>query len=194
MNQEEFLIEFQKWRAENNYPRRDECRELFKKYKYDYEILKGAVPNKVFNYILQQDKPGMFLDSLFKKDNSVCNSDPKPEAIQENKKSDEDYKLEIIKTFYAYVQENKSVPSFKVLNSQLGYKVQKYFQDEKDLYYATATVYDISEYLLNEADFSPEYTRKTLDMIKNHKRFLVTTAVANKKVNKLLLKSMQNLS
>src|SRR5574344_541660 len=186
---EEFLVAFQKFRAENGYPKRDECREMFREYK---QCELGTVSSNVFDYILEQDKPGMFLDSLFKKGNSVCNSDPKPEIIQEAKKSEEDYKLEIINTFYAYVQENKSVPSFKVLNSQLGYKVQKYFQDEKDLYYACSTVYDIQEYLLNEADFSPEYTRKTLDMIKKHKRFLVTTAVSGKKANKLLLKSMLN--
>ena len=190
MNSKEFLIEFQKWRAQYDYPKRDEVREIFREYKKERES--GTVWKEIFEYILQQDKPGMFLDSLFKKDNSVCNSDPKPEIVQENKKSDEDYKLEIINTFYAYVKENKSVPSFKVLNSQLGYKVQKYFKDEKDLYYATATVHDISEYLLNETSFTPEYTRQTLDMIKNHKRFMVSTAVSGKKVNRLLLKSMLN--
>src|SRR5574344_927922 len=195
MNQQEFLIEFQKWRAQYGYPKRTECREIFKKYRdtnWDEYIKPEKYPRWI-DYILNQDKPALYLDSLFKKGNSVCDSDPKPSNSRElNKKSDEDYKLEIINTFYAYVQENKSVPSFKVLNSQLGYKVQKYFQDEKDLYYACATVYDISEYLLNEADFSPEYTRKTLDMIKKHKRFLVTTAVSGKKANKLLLKSMLN--
>ena len=193
MNQQEFLIEFQKWRAQYGYPKRDFCRDVLRNYKELKLGKKTYVPNKVFDYILKQDKPGMFLDSLFKKGNSVCDTDPKPSNSMElNKKSDEDYKLEIINTFYAYVKENKSVPSFKVLNSQLGYKVQKYFQDEKDLYYATATVHDISEYLLNETSFTPEYTKQTLDMIKNHKRFLISTAVSDKKVNRLLLKSMLN--
>lgn len=193
---EEFLVAFQEWRKNCNYPKRDECREMFKYYKnlslLNVSPLEQIEDIPVFDYILSQDKPGTFLDSLFRKENSVCQNDPKPEKIQENKKTDEDYKLEIINAFYAYVQENKSVPSFKILNSQLGYKCQKYFQDEKDLYYACATVYDIQEYLLNEADFSPEYTRETLKLIKKYKRFMVTTAVAGKKVNKLLLKSMLN--
>lgn len=191
---EEFLVEFQKWRENNNYPKRDECRVLLRKYR-DTEYPEETIAIEVFDYILEQEKPGMFLDFLFKKGSSVCDSDPKPEVektTQEPKKSEEDYKLEVINTFYAYAQENKSVPSFKVLNSQLGYKVQKYFQDEKDLYYACATVHDIRDYLLNESMFSPEYTRKTLDMINKYKRFLVTTAVAGKKCNKLLLKSMLN--
>lgn len=189
---EEFLVDFQKWREQNGLPKREQCREMFREYR---ECELGTVSSNIFDYILEQEKPGMFLDSLFKKGNSVCDSDPKPEVekiVQEPKKSDEDYKLEIINAFYAYAQENKSVPSFKILNSQLGYKVQKYFQDEKDLYYACATVYDVQDYLLNEASFSPEYTRKTLDIIKQHKRFLVTTAVSGKKCNKLLLKSMLN--
>ena len=186
---EEFLVDFQKWREQNGLPKREQCREMFREYR---ECELGTVSSNIFDYILEQEKPGMFLDSLFKKDSSICQNDPKPEAVQEPKKSDEDYKLEIINAFYVYAQENKCVPSFKVLNSQLGYKVQKYFQDEKDLYYACATVYDIQDYLLNEASFSPEYTRKTLDIIKNHKRFLVTTAVAGKKCNKLLLNSMLN--
>lgn len=188
---EEFLVDFQKFRENNNYPKRDECRNMFRAYR-DTEIPEETMCNEVFDYILQQEFPSKFLDSLFKKDNSVCNSDPKLETTQEIKKSEEDYKMEIINIFYAYVKENKSVPSFKVLNSQLGYKVQKYFQDEKDLYYACATVYNISEYLLNEADFSPKYTKDTLELIKKHNRFMVTTAVAGKKVNKLLLKSMLN--
>ena len=187
--QEEFLVDFQKWREQNNFPKRDFCRELLRKYKNE----QGAVIiPKQFAYILSQEKPSMFLDSLFKKDSSICKNDPKPSNSMELKKSDEDYKLEIINAFYSYVKENKSVPSFKVLNSQLGYKAQKYFQDEKDLYYASTTVYDVQDYLLNETMFCPEYTRETLDIIKNHKRFLVTTAVANKKINKLLLKSMLN--
>lgn len=188
---EEFLADFQKWRENNGYPKRDECREMFREYK---QCELGTVSSNIFDYILSQDKPGMFLDSLFKKDSSITQNDPKPSNSMEleSKKTEEDYKLEIINAFYAYAQENKSVPSFKVLNSQLGYKVQKYFQDEKDLYYACATVHDVQDYLLNEASFSPEYTRKTLDMIKKHKRFLVTTAVSGKRVNKLLLKSMLN--
>lgn len=189
---EEFLADFQKWREQNGLPKREQCREMFREYR---ECELGTVSSNIFDYILEQEKPGMFLDSLFKKGNSVCDSDPKPEVekvTQEPKKSDEDYKLEIINAFYAYAQENKSVPSFKVLNSQLGYKVQKYFQDEKDLYYACATVHDVQDYLLNESMFSPEYTRQTLDIIKQHKRFLISTAVAGKKCNKLLLKSMLN--
>ena len=78
---EEFLVEFQKWREENNYPKRDEVRELFRAYR-DADP-HTTVLHEVFDYILNQDKPVTFLDSLFKKDNSVCNSDPMPEIVQE---------------------------------------------------------------------------------------------------------------
>ena len=62
---EEFLADFQKWRKLNNFPKRDECRELMREYRtLDNEI----IPN-IFSYILSQEKPSMFLDSLFKKGN-----------------------------------------------------------------------------------------------------------------------------
>ena len=213
MNNQEFLVEFQKYRSENNYPKRDECREIMRAFRDADKSLKSegiddicGMIAKVGNrnnverpfwidYVLSQPRHSDFLDSLFKKDSSIRKSDPKPEIVSEaqsDKKSDEDYKLEIINTFYNYLKENKLIPQFKILNSMLGYKVQKYFKDEKDLYYACACVYDIKEYCLNELDFSSEYTENTLELVKKHKRFLVSTAVSGKRVNSLLLKSMLN--
>ena len=190
MSHKEFLIKFQKYRSKNGYPKRDECREIYRNYLKSEDF--DAEQAEWCHYISQQDKPSKFLDSLFSKDNSICKNDPKPQKEQETKKTDEDYKLETINAFYNYVKENNSVPQFKVLNSMLGYKCQKYFTNEKDLYYATACVYDIKEYLLNELDFSQEYSDKTKEIIKKYRRFLVTTAVSGKRVNQLLLKSMLN--
>lgn len=199
MNQEQFLIEFQKYRSENGYPKRDECRNILRKYKELYKSINWDEYNskpddcpECIYYILQQNKPSKFLDSLFSKENSVCKSDPKQNIRPESKKTDEDYKLEIINAFYSYVKENKSIPQFKVLNSILEYKAQKYFHNEKDLYYACSCVYDIKEYCLNECDFSSKYTKETLELVKKYKRFLVSTAVSGKRVNSLLLKSMLN--
>ena len=63
---EEFLVDFQKWREQNGLPKRDQCREMFRVYR---ECELGTVSSNIFDYILQQEKPAMFLDSLFKKGN-----------------------------------------------------------------------------------------------------------------------------
>lgn len=130
-SKEDFLKEFQVWRSKNGYPKRDECREILRKYKEN--VKDGSVWVDVLDHISQQEKPSVFLDSLFKKGNSVCDSDPKSEVKTdiEVKKTDEDYKFEIMKAFYEYLKENKSIPSFKILNSILGYKANRYFLDEK---------------------------------------------------------------
>ena len=68
MNFRVFIEEFENWRANNGYPKREECREFFRTYRDLKESNKSYEPIECFEYILSQQKPAMFLDTLFKRD------------------------------------------------------------------------------------------------------------------------------
>lgn len=186
MNYNEFITEFTKWRAENNYPRRDECREILRKYRDEDGTV---ILPRIFSYILAQDKPSMFLDSLFKKGSHITSSDPK-NNIESTKLSDEDIKDVILRCTYEYIKTNNRVPELRELNT--GYNIKKYYTSEKELFDAVKEIYDVSEYVLNESIFTSEYHDELVKEVKKYNRFVITSAVVGKQVNKQFLGAIKN--
>jgi len=205
MSDKKFVKDFIKWRSENGYPKRQECRDIFKNFKdADDELCKSqneeglkvltssSIGSRPFwiDYVMNQEKPSVFLDNLFKRDSEVTKNDPKDSISTVTKPSDEEIKDIIIDCTYEYIRANKTVPQFRELNT--GYRINKYFASEKELFEGVKQKYDLSEYVLNESIFTDEYNKYVINEVKKYKRFIVTTAVVNKKVNKQFLNSIKN--
>lgn len=190
MNRKEFVDSFQTWRANNNYPNREDCRECFRKYRDFKKSGNTYQPIECFEYILSQDKPAMFLDSLFSKNGAIKQLD---RVRLEAEKPKRDFKAEIIECVYEYAKTNHFVPNFSVINNLLDFKANKYYDTEKDIADDIKKQHpDIANYVLSEADFTSEYRKKTADAIKSHKKFFITTAVSGKKVCAKLFESVKN--
>lgn len=188
MNFKDFVEDFEGWRAYNNYPKREECREFFRKYRDNINNDNKAI--KWCEYVLSQKKPAMFLDSLFKKDGEIAKRD---KLRLENKKPERNYKQEILESIYNYIKTNNFIPAFSVMNNLLGFNVSKFYATEQDIVRDLKEHYpDIQQNLFNEDDFNTEYQKKTKDAIKNHKRFFITTAVSGKKVCTKLFESIKS--
>lgn len=174
MEREDFIENFQEWRKSNGLPKREECREIFRDYRdchHDKPI------NKCFEYILKQDKPARFLDSLFKKDSEI----------------QRDFEKEAINACFNFIQENKYLPRFSVLNNIVGFKINKYFDTEKDLFDECSKQYpEVQDFIFNENSFGYEYEEELKKQIKSHKTFFITSAVSGKKINQQLLSSIKN--
>ena len=82
MSFKEFIEDFELWRKENNYPKREECREFFRNYRDNDSDNKYSW----CEYILNQDKPATFLDKLFKKDGEIAKRDKLRIAESEKEK------------------------------------------------------------------------------------------------------------
>ena len=119
------------------------------------------------------------------------------EEVQEE---EQDHSTDIIEIFSKYILENKSTPTLKQLQEsvdKLGFKVKikNYFSSMEDILNATLQVNpEIKNSIFNESDFTEDYYNNVLKQIKNHKRFLITTAVANKKVNEDFLNCLKNFA
>ena len=103
MNFRDFIEEFENWRANNGYPKREECREFFRTYRDLKESNKPYEPIECFEYILSQQKPAMFLDTLFKRDGEIAKRD---KLRAEQAEPQRDYRAEIIDAVYNYVKTN----------------------------------------------------------------------------------------
>ena len=97
MNFRDFIEEFENWRANNGYPKREECREFFRTYRDLKESNKTYEPIECFEYILSQQKPAMFLDTLFKRDGEIAKRD---KLRAEQTEPQRNYKAEIIDAVY----------------------------------------------------------------------------------------------
>src|SRR5574344_2168338 len=79
MTFEEFINIFQNWRKNNNYPRRDFCREEYRKHTTilkDYpNTINSIDKNRWELFIDNQAKPSTFLDSLFSADGEITKLD-----------------------------------------------------------------------------------------------------------------------
>ncbi len=203
MNNKDFIKQFIEWRQQNNYPKRQECRDIFKMFRDADKSLRedgiddicGLIGNSNggierpfwINYVLKQEKPAMFLDGLFKKGSDVTKADISNAEL--TKKNDEEIENKIIDVFYNYVKETKEIPDFRDLN--LDFKVNKYFKTIKELFNACSKKYDLSEYILNESSFDDKYNEYVVSEVKKYDRFIITSAVVNKKVNKLFINSIK---
>lgn len=178
MNFEQFLEVFQDWRRKNNFAKREECREFFRKYK------KNKNPENVIGidwceYVLSQEKPAMFLDSLFKKDS----------GLTENDNGDINKDL-ILSECYDYIKLNNLIPSFADISNN---NARKIFNNEEELLKALDEKYqDLQTYILNENSFNADYNKNVIKKIKKYNRYVITTAVSNKKVNNNFLNSLKN--
>ena len=189
MNFRDFIEEFENWRANNGYPKREECREFFRTYRDLKESNKTYEPIECFEYILSQQKPAMFLDTLFKRDGEIAKRD---KLRAEQAEPQRDYKAEIIDAVYNYVKTNCYMPDFSVINNLLGFKANKFYDTELDIAKDLKAKYpDVSEKLFNEEDFNKEYAKQVKDAIKSHNRFFITTAVSGKRVCAKLFESIK---
>ena len=189
MNFRDFIEEFENWRANNGYPKREDCREFFRQYRDLSESGKEYQKIECFEYILDQKKPAMFLDTLFKRDGEIAKRD---KLRLEKETPTRDFKSEILEATYNYVKANNYVPDFITLNNLLGFKANKYYDSELDIVKDLKANYsDIEEKLFNEDDFNKEYQKQTKDAIKSHKRFFITTAVSGKRVCTKLFESIK---
>ena len=189
MNFRDFIEEFENWRANNGYPKREECREFFRTYRDLKESNKTYEPIECFEYILSQQKPAMFLDTLFKRDGEIAKRD---KLRAEQTEPQRNYKAEIIDAVYNYVKTNCYMPDFSVINNLLGFKANKFYDTELDIAKDLKAKYpDVSEKLFNEEDFNKEYAKQVKDAIKSHNRFFITTAVSGKRVCAKLFESIK---
>lgn len=190
MNFRDFIEDFESWRASCNYPKREECREYFRKYRDLKEKNKICNPIECFEYILSQPKPAMFLDTLFKKDGIISKRD---KTRLEKEKPERDYKSEILNAVYNYVKANCFIPTFSVINNLVGFNASKIYATEQDIARDLRAKYnDIDQNLFNEDDFNAEYQKKTKEAIKSHNRFFITTAVSGKRVCAKLFESVKS--
>lgn len=186
MNKQEFLEQFKLWRAKNGYPKRQACRDIYKQY-----LTAEYIDSEEFEwcyYISKQDKPSIFLDSLFVKGSEVTKNDPINST--DNRPKEDDIKQEIIDIFYNFVKENNFIPEFKDLNYNSN--IKKYFKTEKELYNACSDKYNLSEFSLNESLFTDKYFEGVLDKVSKYNKFVITTAVVGKKVDKEFINSIKN--
>lgn len=96
----------------------------------------------------------------------------------------------ILYAFRDYVKENKALPSFKDFKDL---NVKKYFESIKQLFNVASEIYpELKEDTFNESDFTEDYYKNVLNQIKNHKRFIITTAVSNKKVHENFFSCLKN--
>lgn len=168
MKLQDFIKDFQVWRSENNFPKRDEVRQKFREYKNN----KGT-SNPIFDYILKQEKPATFLDSLFKKDSEITKEDCKDQILNE---------------CYNFIKNNNLIPTFNDIKNT---NARKIFGTEDNLFENLKHKYqDLSSYILNEQSFNKNYARETAKRIKEYTKFIITTAVSNKKVNTNFLNSI----
>ena len=187
MSFKKFIEDFEVWRKAKNYPKREDCREFFRKYR-DSE--KRTENIDWCEYILHQDKPATFLDKLFKKDGEIAKRD-KLRAIKATKEN-RDYKSEILNSVYNYAKSNSYIPNFSVVNNILGYKANKFYPSERALIKDLKDTFkDVSDFIFNEDDFNTEYQDRTNEAIKSHKKFFITTAVSGKRVCNKLYESIK---
>lgn len=189
MNFREFIEEFENWRANNGYPKREECREFFRNYRDVAESGEEYQAIPCFEYILDQKKPAMFLDTLFKREGEIAKRD---KLRAEQAEPQRDYKAEILEATYNYIKTNNYMPDFSVINNLLGFKANKFYDTELDIAKDIRAKYsDVKENLFNEEDFNKEYAKQVKDAIKTHKRFFITTAVSGKRVCAKLFESIK---
>lgn len=174
MDFEEFKEKFKNWRVENNFPKREECREQFRHYRKN----KGTT-NPIFNYILEQDKPAIFLDSLFKKNSGITEKDDEKKNYNN-----------ILEECYEYIRANNILPTFMDLSNSYAKKI---FETEEKMLNALRDKYqDLSKYILNENSFDDDYNKNVIKRIKKYNKYVITTAVSNKKVDKNFYNSLKN--
>lgn len=170
MSYEEFIEALNNWRANNGFPNRTECREVFRECRDNGKKLDWC------DYVLKQEKPAMFLDSLFAKGKDILQKASNP-------------KEDILAECYEYIKTNNIVPTFADISNS---NAKKIFETEENLFAELENKYqDLSAYILNENSFDKNYNEKVIKQLKKYDKYVITTAVSNKKVNTNFLNSLK---
>ena len=121
-----------------------------------------------------------------------------PEVEKTKDYTDEDNISDINAFFCNYVMEKKSLPTLKELQEIMNFNefdinIKKYFKSIKELLeYSSEGFPELKESLFNETDFTTDYYDNVVNQIKEHKKFIVTTAVSGKKVHEGFFKCLLN--
>jgi hypothetical protein len=103
---------------------------------------------------------------------------------------------QLIKYCINYLYEHKILPTFTTLEKTYNLKenvFKKYFKDIFKLFEECKKVdSNCINLVFNENFFTNNYLEEVKQEIKKHKRFIITTAVSNKKVNIEFYKSLKN--
>jgi hypothetical protein len=103
---------------------------------------------------------------------------------------------DLIYKFKKFLSDTQKVPTFKEFEDATGIStssVKKYFDSIESLYnHVISESPELSEVVLNETHFTKSYFDRLEENIKNYKRFIITTAVNNKKVRRDFLNSLNS--
>jgi len=103
---------------------------------------------------------------------------------------------EILKSFRGYLDTHDNVPTLVEFEEFSGIEqrdVKKVFKSSKEIFQTLSDSDDtVNNLVLNESSFTKNYYTNLLERINKYNRFIVTTAVNNKKVNKKFLNSLKN--
>ena len=99
---------------------------------------------------------------------------------------------EILKEYISFVKKNGRYPTredFRLVGITRD-SVRHYFVSFESLKQAAIETGELEKSILDVATLGKDYIAKTLKKLAKHKRFVITTAVANAKVNKKFLESI----
>jgi len=106
--------------------------------------------------------------------------------------SDDDMRLMLEEMLYSYVKEHEFIPHHREFNKTFGQSVTKFFPSMVDFYEQTKERFpDIENHVLNETYYTQVYKECLLQNIKNHNRFVITSAVCGKKVDEGFFNSLK---
>lgn len=121
---------------------------------------------------------------------------PTPETATTENSKEEITKEEIVNKFTDYLKYYKTVPTlldFEKYSNIKASDIKKHYKSTQDLYELLAKQHPETEkYVLNETSFTQAYYDDLLGKIKKYKRFIITTAVNNKRVHEGFLNSLKN--
>lgn len=95
----------------------------------------------------------------------------------------------VVDNFIDYVKKNNYVPAMK----ELPVEAKRYFKDIKELLeVAYQKDIELIDFVFSEDDFTEDYYNNVVEQIKKYKRFVITTAVSNKKVHEGFFKCLKS--
>lgn len=101
--------------------------------------------------------------------------------------------ISIEESFLKYIQKYHQVPKFKELKDFSGVDASADFQSPQELEEHMVSKYEnLKDFLFNETSVTEDYRDNIDNEIKKHSRFIITTAVSEKKVNANFFNSIKN--
>lgn len=102
-------------------------------------------------------------------------------------------KREICILMFDYIKRHGYIPTLKEAQNALGYKINKFYPTMEAVYSDIVEKFpEVTRYTFNESVFaSDEYLEDVRRVIKNNKRFFITAAVSNTKVDVAFVNSIK---